>query len=922
MIQSSLAQSMPDPSLSSSNRLLLIDGYGFVFRAYHSMPPLTNPEGTPVGAVFGFTNMLMKVLMDHTADHLAVVLDAGQKTFRNEIYSEYKANRPPAPEDLIPQFPLVREAVHALNVPAVDLVGVEADDIIATYAKQAERLGWDVTIISSDKDLMQLVTERVTMYDAMKSRTIGIEQVQEKFGVPPEKVLDVLSMMGDSADNIPGIPGIGPKTATELVNQFGSLEAVLDGAASIKQNKRRENILANKDMALLSRDLIRLKEDVELPVAIDELAVRDVDPAIINAFLHEHGFKSLYNKVVQLAGDPRPVPPMSSEPAHRHDSTSESRFHLVESPEQLTPLLNQAATHRQLVIALPIPGEQHPTGIAFAAYGDEAFYVPFKHGEAKGQASFDLGDIPEAETTSLSLEKVITIIQPLLDNPSILKIGYDIKRLMHLCQHNIAPNDDIMLMSYVFSAGKHSQECKSVIQQYLDKEFPILDIKQFSSLAAEDASHQAGQLALDILFAHRHLKHSLFSEHMLTVYERCERPLSYILYHMEQEGIFVDKPRLSELSHTFHTQILSLEKEIYALANEEFNIGSPKQLGQVLFENLGLKAGKKSSKTGAYSTGADILEELAAEGHIIAEKVLEWRHFSKLRSTYTEALQTQISPVTGRVHTHFSMATTTTGRLSSNDPNLQNIPIRSEEGQLIRTAFIAKPGYKLISADYSQIELRLLAHLANIDSLKQAFKEGKDIHAITASEIFNVPLDEMDPLTRRKAKAINFGIIYGISGFGLANQINVSRKEAQEIIEAYYARYPGIRDYMEQTKAFAHKHGYVTTMFGRRCYVPAIREKNPSRRHFAERAAINAPLQGTAADIIKKAMIHLPPALAKAKLDATILLQVHDELIFEVNENQTEETAALVRQTMEQAGNSHIQLVVDLGIGNNWAEIH
>lgn len=914
----SLSTALP----SSGNRhILLIDGYGFVFRAYHSMPSLTRADGVPIGAVYGFTNMLMKLLHDSKADHVAVILDKGRKNFRHDLYADYKANRPPAPPDLVPQFPMIRDAAEALNLPVVEFEGYEADDIIATYARIAQQAGETVTIVSSDKDLMQLVGNGVVMYDPLKNRMIGEKEVQEKFGVMPDKVLDMLALIGDSADNIPGVPGIGPKTAAELINNFGDLDTVLARAGEIKQTKRREMLIEHADTARLSRDLAALCETAPVTLTLSDLVLRPADPEKLIAFLTEQGFKNLLGRVVNQQDTPQP----KQSPANTQSPPKECVIIYTET------LLNEWVTKIEDAGKVTLRfynNDTDITGLALLTAHNEACYIPIVNNKTLDSNADLFAEKPSLQE-GVPLVVLCNALLPMLHNPSVLKIGYDIKAMMVLLkQPDITPYNDIMLMSYVLDAGINGHELDALINRHLEKELPSLKTLTGTGKASISLSEVATEtmatyalIELDMVQAlHTLLKARLFEAHMLTVYETLERPLIPVLANMELKGVKADPVRLMTLSDEFGIKITALEKEIHQLAGHSFNIGSPKQLGEILFQEMGIKGAGKTA-TGAYSTGAEVLEELALQGHVIADKILEWRQLSKLKSTYTDALIKQINPHTKRIHTHFQMAVASTGRLSSNNPNLQNIPIRTEEGHKIRSAFIAEKGCKLLAADYSQIELRLLAHMANIDTLKTAFAEGKDIHTITASQVFGIPLEEIDSATRRKAKAINFGIIYGISAFGLARQLGIGRAEASQYIQAYFKEYPGIETFMETTKAFAREHGYVETLFGRRCHVMGINDKNQGKRSFAERAAINAPLQGTAADIIKKAMIQLPPALKAAGLQGEMILQVHDELVLEVPDAEIEQTKALIEKIMVRVVQLEVPLEVDVGIGNNWAEM-
>jgi len=911
--------------LPTKRRITLIDGYGFVFRAYHSLPPLTRKDGTPVGAVYGFTSMLMKLLAQSKADHIAVIFDMGGPTFRHNLYNDYKANRPPLPEDLRPQFPIMREVANAFNLPIVELAGYEADDIIATYARLAKEAGEEVIIVSSDKDLMQLIGDGVTMYDPLKSKVIDKPEVLEKFGVTPEQLLDVLSLMGDSSDNVPGVPGIGPKTAAELINHYGNLESLLERTNEIPQQKRRESLITYRDQAILSQKLIRLCDTVPVQYSLAELAMRQLDEDKLIAFLNEQGFQTLITRARQQ-WNIRNDAMNTGQPTAVAAQESPADYLLITSEAQLKTWLSHAEASGKLGVSLEVEseGSDRIAGMALAAGNSKAAYVAVIAPKPAAQELFQFSETKKEEI-GIPLVAVLSLLKPLLDNPAILKIGYDIKKLQLALGVMIEPSDDIMLLSYVAAAGNHSHELEVISERYAGRKVESCksltgsgkNLVLFSQLPPEQCLAYAAEKACLILVAHKTLKRTLFEQHLLTVYETIERPLTNVLTEMERTGIKIDVQRLRQLSGEFTVKLHQLEKEIYALAGCEFNIGSPKQLGEVLFERMNIATTKKT-KGGAYTTGAEVLEELSLQGHTIADKLLEWRQFSKLISTYTEPLVTQISPVTGRIHTHFSMAVASTGRLSSNNPNLQNIPIRTEEGNKIRSSFIAPEGHVLLSADYSQIELRLLAHEANIPTLRQAFTDGKDIHAITASSIFGIPLEQITSVERRKAKAINFGIIYGISAFGLARQLSISRQDAARAIEAYFAEYPGIQHYMERIKKFAHEHNYVSTMFGRRCYVPTINDKNGALRSFAERAAINAPLQGAAADIIKKAMIALPPALARAKLKGRMLLQVHDELVLEVPEAEIAATSAIVKKVMEQVVQLSVPLIVDVETGKNW----
>lgn len=914
------ALAMPQQDPQTPRKLLLVDGYGFVFRAYHSMPPLTSPDGTPVGAVFGFTNMLFKLISAHEADYIALILDAGSKTFRNEIYTGYKANRPPAPEDLIPQFPLIRTAAEALKIATVELAGYEADDLIATYTRLARERGDHVRIVSSDKDLMQLIGEGVEMYDPMKSRVIGPDQVQEKFGVSPDKVLDVLSLMGDASDNIPGVPGIGPKTAAELIATFGDLDSILARAGEIKQNKRRETLIENADAARMSRRLISLCDTVPVPLPIDDMAPQEIHDGEFLAFAKKYGFKSIVSKLERqgataTASDNTQSPTIvrSAPPSHP------TRYTLIENIESLKQWLNKQGEVPSLSIYMERDKTGSIIGMALCSGKSRACYLELP-GNIQAQQTNLFGEVEQTGHTGITISDALETLQPILRNPSIVKISDNVKLLLKAAGATISPVDDVSMMSYLLGAGLHGHSLPEMAEKHLGLDADSFKIKLTG--LEKDVLRDYGCRNADIISQlHTRLKQRLFNDKMLTLYERVEKPLIAILADMELAGIKVDITKLRELSEDFAKRIDILEGEIFTLAGRDFNVGSPKQLGEVLFEEMGLQNGKKSKKSGAYSTGAEILEELHAQGHEIAGKVLQWRQLSKLKSTYTDALAQQTAK-DGRIHTHFAMQATSTGRLSSHDPNLQNIPIRTEEGNKIREAFIAEDGCKLIAADYSQIELRLLADMANINTLREAFKNGHDIHAATASQMFGVPLDRVDSELRRKAKMINFGIIYGISAFGLAHRLGISRSEAGDYIKQYFIQYPGIEAYMKRTIEFAREHGYVVTQWGRKCCLRDINSKNPGLRNFSERAAINAPLQGSAADIIKKAMVQLPSRLRKAGLNAKILLQVHDELVLEAPETQAEQTARIVKEVMENTVRLSIPLTVDVGVGDNWKQIH
>lgn len=916
--------------------VLLIDGSGFIFRAYHALPDsMTNQDGVVVNAVYGFTSMIMKLLDDTDADHIAVIFDRARKTFRSDIYPEYKAHRPPPPDDLIPQFELVREATRALGLKAVDMDGFEADDLIATYAKQAREKGAQVTIVSSDKDLMQLVGDGVVMYDAMKNRTIGPEEVREKFGVGPERVIDVQALAGDSADNVPGVEGIGVKTAAQLINEYGDLEAVLQNAEHIKQPKRRERLIEQAENARISKQLVTLSLDVPIDVDLDTFDVPEPDVGMLLTFLRAQNFKSLLAKVeargVSIGDNGNgKVEKAAGIP------TAEAEYELIQDEDALMRWVNDAMAAGVVAVDTETTSlnamSAELVGVSLCVHPGKACYIPLAHKGSEAQGDLLGGGGGDDAPEQIPMARALEVLKPMLEDPGVLKIGQNIKYDLLILGRkgiDVAPVDDTMVISYVLEVGLHGHGMDELARLHLGQEtikfkdvagtgkaqvtFDHVDLDKALDYAAEDA---------DVTMKlHKMLKPRLAVEHMSTVYETLERPLIPVLVQMEREGIKTDATELKRLSDDFEKRLGDLEIEIHEMAGEPFNIASPKQLGEILFDKMGIEGGKKG-KTGAYATGADILEGLVADGHELPAKVLDWRQLAKLKSTYTDALIKQINVETGRVHTSYSMVGTSTGRLSSSDPNLQNIPVRTEEGRKIRKAFVAEPGCQLLSADYSQIELRLLAHVADIPQLKDAFHANMDIHAMTASEVFGVPIDGMDPMVRRRAKAINFGIIYGISAFGLARQLDISRGEAGDYIKAYFERFPGIQKYMDDTKAFASQNGFVTTLFGRKCHVGGINDKNPMRRGFSERAAINAPIQGGAADIIKRAMVRLPDALSDAGLGARMLLQVHDELIFEVAEAELEATQTLVKSVMEGAATLDVPLVVDTGIGDNWDEAH
>ncbi|MFN7662770.1 MAG: DNA polymerase I [Alphaproteobacteria bacterium] len=898
--------------------LFLIDGSGFIFRAYHALPPLSRSDGTPVGAVLGFTNMLVKILSDMNAHYVAVIFDAGRRTFRNDLYDQYKANRRETPEDLIPQFPLIREACTAFGVPIFETVGFEADDIIATYA--AQQKDRDVIIVSSDKDLMQLVSDRVKLYDPLKNKLIDKEGVLEKFEVAPDQVVDVQALAGDSSDNIPGVPGIGIKTASALIQEFGTLESLLEKASTIKQQKRRESLIEFADQARLSKKLVTLCGDVPNLLPLDQLKITHMPLERIIPFLDTQGFRSLKKRLMEQASDSGPLDPIPATPSSSH------QYSLILNASDLDEWIHNIQQTGLVAVDTETTSLDATTaklvGISFGLSNGQACYIPVLFNPQES-----LLEAREARS-ELTLSFVLEKLKPILENPHIIKVGHNIKYdKLVLKQYGLSIKnyEDTMLLSYLQKGGRHGLDyltefhfnhrmasfTEVVGTGKKAVTFDQVPLKQALDYAASDADYTYRLYEL--------LKPGIQRNPLKKLYETIDLPLVDVLVQMEHVGIKVDPKVLQNLTVDLNTRLQSLEKKIHLLAGEEFNIGSPKQLGEILFEKLNLTGGKKG-KTGAFLTGSEVLEELAPF-HPLPEQVLEWRQLSKLKSTYTTTLIDQINPKTGGVHTSYAMAITSTGRLSSSDPNLQNIPIRTEEGRKIRKAFIAREDHVLVSFDYSQIELRLLAHMAHIDVLQNAFLHNQDIHALTASEVFGVPLEKVSADLRSKAKAINFGIIYGISAFGLAKQLKIDRGEASSYIQAYHAQYPGIKAYMDRTIDFARTHGYVETLWGRRCYVPEINSKNGTLRSFAERQAINAPLQGSNADLIKKAMIECHN-LVTAGYQSKLLLQVHDELIFEVPEQEIETLVPKIRQIMESVDVLTVPLVVGVGKGKTWEDAH
>ncbi|AIT80527.1 DNA polymerase I [Novosphingobium pentaromativorans] len=946
--------------MDPKQHLYLVDGSAYIFRAYHRLPPLTNPEGTPVGAVYGYTTMLWKLADDlNKADgptHLAVILDAGSKSFRNDIYEEYKANRPPPPEDLRPQFPLIRDATRAFSLPCIEEQGFEADDLIASYARAAAEQGWNVTIVSSDKDLMQLVGTcekgggKIDMLDTMKNQRIDIDEVVEKFGVPPEKVGDVLALMGDSVDNVPGVYGVGPKTATKLIQDYGDLEAALAAAPEMKKSKLQERLIEQAEQARLSKVLVTLKEDCNLPMPIEDFKLDAIPPEPLAAFLSTHGFTSLLKRLNGGAGSPEratqlnPAKPVTAGAGPAEGAARQSppefpaldyaAYECVQTLEALQAWVDKAAAAHLVAVDTETSAldamQADLTGVSLAIGPNEACYIPLGHGGS---------DMFAEKPQQVPLDKAIEALKPLLENDAVLKVGQNIKYDLNvLARYGIAvaPVDDTMIESFCLDAGRsidgigggHGMD--ELSERHLGhKPMAFKDLCgtgkkaiPFGEVPLDKATHYAAEDADVTWRLHAVLKPRLSEEGGTRIYERVDRPLIPVVAQMERHGIKVDREKLAGLSSQFAETIGALEAEIHEAAGQEFTIGSPKQLGEVLFDKLGYKGGKKG-KSGQYSTDQSVLEKLAGEGAQVATKVLEWRQLSKLRSTYTEALQAAINPKTGRVHTSYSLVGAQTGRLSSTDPNLQNIPIRTEIGRQIRDCFVADSGNVLLAADYSQIELRLAAFMADVPSLKEAFANGEDIHARTAQEMFGT----VDRDTRGRAKTINFAILYGISRWGLAGRLGVEADEAQAMIDRYFERFPGIQRYIAYTLEQVRERGYSETLFGRKTWFPRITSKNQAERQGSERAAINAPIQGTCADIIKRAMVRMQPELEQAGLGhVRMLLQVHDELVFELPEADVAAASQVIERVMASAAEPAVKLDVPLGVeigsGSSWGAAH
>ena len=921
----------------AASALYLVDASGFIFRAFHALPPMTRSDGTPVNAVLGFTNMVLRLLTEFSAARIAVIFDSKGDSFRNEIYAAYKANRGAPPEELVPQFALIREATEAFNLPRVELDGYEADDLIATYTRLAAEQGDEVVIVSSDKDMMQLVRPGVSMFDPIKYKPIGPGEVMEKFGVAPEKVVDVQALAGDSTDNVPGVPGIGVKTAAQLITEYGDLDTLLARAGEIKQPKRRESLIAFADQARVSRQLVLLDAYAPPPVPLDELKVHEPDAKRLIAFLEQQEFRTTVARVRARLGEVGEIAPHEAAEgaAPSASAAPEERYELVTSFDALDRWATRAVETGMLAIDIQTDVDQavacRVIGIALAVAPGEACYIPLAHGSA-AQAGGELSLDGAAAYPQLPVTAVIDRLTLILADPATLKVAHNAKfevEVLSCLGVPVNAIDDTLLLSYVLDGASQDHALAAQAARALSLETHALAALTgsgraaiaFAQVAPDAALPYAAQQA-DFALRLRHtLRTRLIAERQVTLYERIDRPLAPIIARMETAGVKVDRAILAGLAQRFGERLQVLEQQIHAGAGRPFNIGSPKQLGEVLFDEMKLPAGRKV-KSGGWSTDADVLEPLAEQGFEITQRVLEWRGISKLKSTYADALVEEIQPSTGRVHTSFALAATNTGRLSSIDPNLQNIPVRTEDGRMIRTAFVADTGNVLLSVDYSQIELRLVAEIAGIAALKQAFQDGVDVHSMTASQVFGVPMDQMTRDIRGKAKAINFGIIYGISGFGLGQQLGVGAREAGEYIKQYLDRFSELRIYMDETKAYARTHGYVLTLAGRKCYMPGIGDKNPARRSAAERQAVNARIQGTAADIMKRAMIRVDRALTATGSPARMLLSVHDELVFEAPEGAVEETAKLVSAEMQAAASLSVPLVAEARWGKSWADAH
>jgi len=903
---------------SAGQKLVLVDGSGYIFRAFHAIPPMTRPDGTPVNAVYGFCNMISRLMKEHTGTHLAVIFDAGSQTFRNRMYNQYKAHRPEPPAELVPQFALIREATRAFGLPSIELEDWEADDLIAAYAKRVVEDGGEAVIVSSDKDLMQLIRPGVTMLDPMKNVPIGVAEVEAKFGVGPEKVVEVQALIGDSVDNVPGVKGIGPKGAAELILQYGDVEAVLAAAPSMKPSKRRDMLIEHAEAARISRKLVELRDDAPLPEPVEAFLLRPWDVEVLEAFLDAQNFKSIKHRLGLTEKAAEAAAPVG-------EAVGFGGYKTVTAPEDLVAFVEKARAAGRCAVDVQTDDRNslhgNLVGFSVAVGPGEAIYVPMGH------------NLGLEDARQLAVAELVAGLKGFFEDAGTLKIFHDAKYglevLLRAGVAAVAPVDDVMLMSAAQFGGNHAHDLATLSSVYLSHEVKTYDSVSgtgrnrlaFADVAVGPATAFAGEAADAILRLWGVLKPLLRVNESLALYELTEKKLIPVLAEMELSGVMVDREDLAAMSVEFGARMEQIEADIHRLAGQKFNVGSPKQLGEIFFDVLKMPGGKKSKLTGAWGTDVSVLESLAEQGFEIAERVTDWRQLSKLKSTYADALIDQIA-ADGRVHTSFQMAATTTGRISSTDPNLQNIPIRTTEGARIRKAFVAAPGCRLVSADYSQIELRLLAHVADIPALKESFAAGEDIHARTASEVFGVPMAGMDSSTRRRAKAINFGIIYGISAFGLARQLGIPGGEAKIYIDAYFKRYPEIREYMETAKEQARTRGYVLTPFGRRCWVPRIKDKMPQLRSYAERQAINAPLQGGAADVIKRAMVKLPAAMKAAGLKGRLLLQVHDELLFEAAEDEAEALARVAKEVMEGAVKISVPLIVETGMGTHWGAAH
>ena len=917
-----------------SQRLILVDGSGYIFRAFYALPPMSREDGTPVNAVFGFTSMLLKLSEDMEGENILVVFDAARTTFRNAIYKEYKANRSEPPEELVPQFDLIKKATTAIGLKSLEVENYEADDIIATYVKIAKKENIETLVISSDKDLMQLIQDGVSLYDPMKNIKIGPEAVLEKFGVSPDKVIDVQALAGDSSDNVPGVPGIGVKTASQLINEYGSLEKLLDNASSIKQEKRRESLLNNAELAIVSKKLVSLFSDVPIPYKISDLKWTPRNDDNLLAFLKENNFKRLENRYFdpEQAGNSQP-----------ESKNIEQNYNLITKLSDLQNLIDECIKCGVIAVDTETDSinavQANLVGVSISTKPGTAYYIPLRHIENSVPLLIDEKLDQKDKIEQINFDSAINLLKKILEDPSIIKVGHNIKYDMLVFSQkrngsiNLYPVHDTMCMSYVNDANRYSHKLDSLAKDFFDHETIKYDdvcgrgAKQvtFDKIHPNDALNYAAEDADFCLRIFLALKEELFISKLNSVYERIERPLINVIANMEKEGILIDKSTLNALSIEFQDKLTLLQKKIYELCGEEFNIASPKQLGEILFEKLNLPQDKKS-KTGNYSTSISVLEGLSTKGFEIADLIIEWRTLSKLKSTYTDALQESINKQTKRVHTSYSMASASTGRLASTNPNLQNIPIRTSDGRRIREAFIARDGYKLISADYSQIELRLMAHAANETEMIKAFNENVDIHSQTASKVFGIPIEDLDSEIRRSAKAINFGIIYGISAFGLSKQLSCSQSEAKNFIESYFDQFPKIKSYMDAMIENAKMKGYVETFFGRRIPIKGINSKNFQERSFAERQSINAPIQGSAADIIKRAMIKIHNVFQEKNIESKMLLQVHDELVFECPKDEVNTVSNLIKKEMEQANLPlfplNIPIVVDFGEADNWSEAH